>query len=194
MKYEAVFGNQDLFDGAGTFTGLDVVTRSIASGNMMYCRLSDLTQQSLREYPVIAMRRIIKEPKRWTVEDQKAGLLPDVGSFVEFVFNNEFNYYDPIEEFESGDILEVLAHVYGGNGRTCVAVYNKRARYTTQLVIESIRPLEIPEEKAARLRSEWVSNVHEQYFSDENTERNQFCYIYDALLSGALSAPTKGGE
>ena len=37
MKYEAVFGNQELFDGAGTFTGLDVVTRSIASGNMMYC-------------------------------------------------------------------------------------------------------------------------------------------------------------
>lgn len=80
MKYEAVFGNQDLFDGAGTFTGLDVVTRSIASGNMMHCRLSDLTPGSLREYPVIAMRRIIAEPKRWTVEDKKAGRLPEVGA------------------------------------------------------------------------------------------------------------------
>ena len=35
MKYEMIFGNKDLFDGAGTFTGLDVVTRSIASGNPM---------------------------------------------------------------------------------------------------------------------------------------------------------------
>ena len=28
---------------------------------------------------ILAMRRIIPEPKRWTVEDQKAGRLPEVG-------------------------------------------------------------------------------------------------------------------
>ena len=29
-----------------------------------------------------AMRRIIKEPKCWTLEDKKAGRLPEVGSLV----------------------------------------------------------------------------------------------------------------
>ena len=82
MKYEAVFGNQDLFDGAGTFTGLDVVVHSIASGIKSYARLSDLTPESLRNHPVCAMRRIIKEPKRWTVEDWKDGRSPDVGCMV----------------------------------------------------------------------------------------------------------------
>ena len=75
-----IFGNQELFDGAGTFTGLDIVVHSIASGIKSYARLSDLTPESLRNHPVCAMRRIIKEPKRWTVEDKKAGVPPEVGA------------------------------------------------------------------------------------------------------------------
>jgi len=201
MKYEAVFGNQELFDGAGTFTGLDVVVHSIASGIKSYARSSDLTPESLRNHPVCAMRRIIQEPKRWTVEDQKAGRLPEVGANVEFVFNNEFNYYEPIEEFESGDILDVLAHVCGGNGGMCVAVYNRRTRYTTQLVIESIRPLETPEEKAERLRNEWVDSAYGNTCifggtseGEKQRLKSHLRSVYDSILSGELSVPTKGGE
>jgi len=87
MKYEAVFGNQELFDGAGTFTGLDVVVHSIASGIKSYARLSDLTPESLRNHPVCAMRRVIAEPKHWTWEDKKAGRLPEVGCSVSSVAN-----------------------------------------------------------------------------------------------------------
>jgi hypothetical protein len=85
MKYEAVFGNQELFDGAGTFTGLDVVVHSIASGIKSCARLSDLTPESLRNHPVCAMRRIIKEPKRWTWEDKREGLLPEVGCDIQYI-------------------------------------------------------------------------------------------------------------
>ncbi len=171
MKYEAVFGNQDLFDGAGTFTGLDVVTRSIASGNMMYWRLSDLTQQSLREYPVIAMRRIIREPKRWTVEDQKAGRLPEVGCMV---------MVTSVDECASVAAIN--------NDAVCVVFHD--GEFTT-LHKSGISPLETPEEKAERLRNEWIN---EAINAVRKTDVNGYESIYDALLSGALSVPTKGGE
>ena len=144
MKYEAVFGNQDLFDGAGTFTGLDVVTRSIASGNMMYCRLSDLTPESLREHPVIAMRRIIQEPKRWTAEDWKAKRLPPAGS----------KYLVGMHNIE----LECLYNDSKGNAWGFDAqgeVYGFAIKYCS--------PIETPEEKAERLEDEFVSLVEFEY-------------------------------
>ena len=178
MKYEAVFGNQDLFDGAGTFTGLDVVTRSIASGNMMYCRLSDLTHQSLREYPVIAMRRIIQEPKRWTIEDWKDGRLPDVGAEVQFNFYQSavmrqgvIKYIDDqVAVIQTEDVTRPFCY------ETCKVVFT---------------PIETPEEKAERLRNEWIN---EAINAVRKTDVNGYESIYDALLSGALSVPTKGGE
>ena len=178
MKYEAVFGNQDLFDGAGTFTGLDVVTRSIASGNMMHCRLSDLTQESLREYPVIAMRRIIAEPKRWTVEDQKAGRLPDVGCMV---------MVTSVDECASVAAIN--------NDAVCVVFYD--GEFTT-LHKSGISPLETPEEKAERLRSEWINKAYVDFHrlgcELEVLQKEQIKQIYDALLSGELTMPGKVDE
>ena len=171
MKYEAVFGNQDLFDGAGTFTGLDVVTRSIASGNMMYCRLSDLTPKSLREYPVIAMRRIIQEPKRWTVEDWKDGRLPEVGCMV------------MVTSFDECASVAAI-----NNDAVCVVFHD--GEFTT-LHKSGISPIETPEEKAERLRSEWIN---EAINAVRKTDVDGYETIYDALLSGALPVPTKGGE
>ena len=140
MKYEAVFGNQDLFDGAGTFTGLDVVTRSIASGNMMHCRLSDLTPKSLHEYPVIAMRRIIQEPKRWTVEDWKDGRLPDVGCMVMVP--------------SVGECASVAAI---NNDAVCVVFHD--GGFIT-LHKSGISPLETPEEKQSGCGASGVANAH----------------------------------
>ena len=52
-------------------------------------------------------------------------------------------------------------------------------------------PIETPEEKAERLRNEWIN---EAINAVRKTDVNGYESIYDALLSGALSAPTKGGE
>ena len=159
MKYEMVFGNQELFDGAGTFTGLDVVVHSIASGIKSYARLSDLTPESLRNHPVCAMRRIIKEPKRWTVEDQKAGRLPEVLAKVDggvVVFVNSFNV---VTELESGAVIVSSPKTF----------------------LNTFKPIESPEEKAARLREEWV---------DKATFMKTY-EIYDQLLSGDLPVPVK---
>jgi len=138
MKYEAVFGNQDLFDGAGTFTGLDVVVHSIASGIKSYARLSDLTPESLRNHPVCAMRRIIKEPKRWTVEGQKAGQLPEVGAELLHESEGCVNF---VGEF---DFRWMLRTKEGG-------LYLAEKFYCS--------PIETPEEKAQREEDEFISSL-----------------------------------
>ena len=142
MKYEAVFGNQELFDGAGTFTGLDVVVHSIASGIKSYARLSDLTPESLRNNPVCAMRRIIQEPKRWAIEDQKAGQLPEVGA--ELLHESE-GYVNFVGEF---DFRWMLRTKEGG-------LYLAEKFYCS--------PIETPEEKAQREEDEFVSLVESKY-------------------------------
>jgi len=48
-----------------------------------------------------------------------------------------------------------------------------------------------PEEKAERLRNEWIN---EAINAVRKTDVNGYESIYDALLSGTLSVPTKGGE
>ena len=53
-------------------------------------------------------------------------------------------------------------------------------------------PIETPEEKAERLRSEWINDAINAVQKTDNT--GGYEAIYDALLSGALSVPTKGGE
>jgi len=201
MKYEMIFGDESLFHKAKENDVLAIKCNS----TILFFTCDDEYQPcdvllGSSQFSV-AMRRIIQEPKRWTVEDHKAGRLPEVGANVEFVFNNEFNYYEPIEEFASGDILDVLAHVYGGNGGMCVAVYNRRTRYTTQLVIESIRPLETPEEKAERLRNEWVDSAYGNTCifggtseGEKQRLKSHLRSVYDSILSGELSVPTKGGE
>jgi hypothetical protein len=142
MKYEAVFGNQELFDGAGTFTGLDVVVHSIASGIKSYARLSDLTPESLRNHPVCAMRRIIKEPKRWTVEDQKAGRLPEVGWVVRATGVNED------------------ARIAAINNDAVCVVFEDGGFIT--LHVSGIEPIETPAEKAQREEDEFVESTCRQ--------------------------------
>ncbi len=176
MKYEAVFGNQDLFDGAGTFTGLNVVVHSIASGIKSYARLSDLTPESLRNHPVCAMRRIIAEPKRWTVEDQKAGQLPEVGCMV---------MVPSVDECASVAAIN--------NDAVCVVFHD--GEFTT-LHKSGISPLEIPEEEAERLRSEWCSKALDSAGILSGMQHYELKRlgeyigsIHDALLSGELKMP-----
>ena len=55
-----------------------------------------------------------------------------------------------------------------------------------------LSPLETPEEKAERLRSEWCAKAAKTLKNLEYT--STLASIYDALLSGELPVPTKGGE
>ena len=167
IKYEAVFGNQCLFDGAGTFSGLDVVVHSIANGLKSYARSSDLTPESLRNNPVCAMRRIIRTPT-WTTADQKAGKLPEVLSkFTARGFTWE------CVRIINNTVLAVSGDSY------CGFEFNE------------CKPIESPEEKAARLREEWCESAL-KIINHKFIDARGPMAIYDALLSGDLPVPVKG--
>ena len=121
---------------------------------------------------ILAMRRIIAEPKRWTVEDRRAGRLPEVGWAVttydtkRYVFVGESCHENQwsLRDAESGKV------------------------YHTP--ITWVLPIESPEEKAARLRSEWCNEAGLVCSLGMTT----LTRIYDAMLSGELSTPSKDGE
>ena len=176
IKYEAVFGNQELFDGAGTFTGLDVVTRNVDTDLYSYCRREDLTYDYLRKNPVVAMRRIIEEPKRWTVEDNKAGRLPEVGCKVFDVMN------------ENKVIVKAI-----NTRQVCL---ESSDGFIYLLPPSEIKPIESPEEKAARLEDEFYQAVRKTCAigsSEEQAFRLACKVAHRMMLSGKLAAP-KGGE
>ena len=88
IKYKAIFGDMAQFNGMmpdcefvdGTY-GYKRVGKAF-----YYCERHNekcgwsLSKKLRIDFRPIAMRRIIKEPNRWTVEDQKAGRLPEVGA------------------------------------------------------------------------------------------------------------------
>ena len=165
-----IFGDERLFDGAGEFTGIDIVTRNVDDGLYRTSRLSDSTPSTLRKNPVVAMRRIIKEPNRWTWEDKKAGRLPEVGWVVMAI-----------------DVNEVARIAAINNDSVCsVCVVFEDGGFIT-LHFSGIAPIETPAEKAARLKSEWCAKAAKQLKNLEYT--STLTSIYDALLSGELQAP-----
>ena len=162
MKYEMIFGDAGLFDGAGTFTGLDVVVHSIASGIKSYARLSDLTPESLRNHPVCAMRRIIKEPKRWTWEDKKAGVLPEVGIKCVWVNLSGTETPDDLLYPEVGEEIEIVANTKTYDGKYPVSVFKwlhddgETQCYAASGHVEDFKPIETPEEREQREEDEFV--------------------------------------
>ena len=226
MKYEMIFGDAGLFDGAGLFTGIDVVTRNVEHGLYALCRLSNLTNDELKANPVVAMRRIIKTPvisgdiddlikdefsewwekegclvrsgggdrertfafaafrklmpeilaarglkktPTWTMEDQKAGKSPEVGCRVNFCHKLNTNW-------RTGEIKYIDDQV------TVIKADDIDRPFVYEFNRVEFKPIETPEEKAARLREEWVS-----------TATSMTTYeIYDQLLSGDLPVPVKG--
>lgn len=179
-KVTPVFGPQELFDGLPEscviavnyhcsnavvgYSALSLAFKQVAE----YCMLRNVTK-----VPEIAMRRIeeVPEPKRWTWEDKKARRLPEVG--VEF-------------QTSIGVRKCVITE-----GKFIFTVNDDAVEVFT---IDSAMPLETPEEKAERLRVEWHRKALDKYLSDENLEPDAMMFVHDALLSGALSVPTKGCE
>ncbi len=179
IKYEAVFGDQALFDGAPN--DADLVGHAggfykNTSTGIVYCGGCTFTTDEYRNLGFVSMRRIIQESKRWTKADQEAGRLPEVGDIVRAIAIDE---------------------------DACVAAINNDAVCVTfsggefiTLHVSKIIPIETPEECAKRVREEWISEAfgHTAVFaqvSDGEKERlrEHIRFIYDAHLSGELKMP-----
>ena len=191
MKYEPVFGDQSLFDGApsdsthatkrGGFYrvtedgGVQYLSRGPLNGNMCKC---------IGGY-LIAERRIIAEPKRWTLEDQKAGRLPEVGCRVDFCHKLNTNW-------RTGEIK------YIDNQVAVIKVDDIDRPFVYEFNRVEFKPIETPEEKAARLREEWCIKALSSCSILSGMQKYELKRlggyiedIYDALLSGDLPVPGK---
>jgi hypothetical protein len=119
MKYEMIFGDQKRFNEQNNEMAEVMLWHDFLGPNFVSLKeLSRMNSEGSIPHGsvVLAMRRIIAEPKRWTVEDQKAG----------------------------------------------------------------------------RLRSEWIEHAIDLYMSSPKDDVASMGDVYDALLSGELQAPTKG--
>ena len=187
IKYEAVFGPQELFD--GMMNGCEFVSEEygymFANGALYYCERYNekagwaLSCKSYLTFKPSAMRRIIRTPT-WTVADQKAGRLPDVGS--KFLFNGE----------------ELCCHYVDGNGE--IWANNFKGEVVTPLLRE-ITPIETPEERTKREREEWCSKALDLARILSEMKRYELKRlgeyigsIHDALQSGELPMPNKESE
>lgn len=183
MKYEAVFGDQSLFDGApddaemvGGLSDKCRLFYKIVGGDLCasFGKHDDFTKEQTTKaenIKVAAMRRIIAEPKRWTMEDKKAGRLPEVGA--------EYNV--------DGCIVGHLGN--GAAGYQNILYFKYPSGACGNAHERLAKPIETPDEKAARLRDEWSARACELFA--RSSEDAAFDFIYDALLSGELSAPVK---
>ena len=186
MKYEPIFGDQNLFNKAKNSTVsvakyADVIV-FFDSYNLLFDQILAWSRNTACDRPVFAMRRIIPEPNRWTWEDKKAGRLPDVGVIVKEIA------YKSAYPVELGDGYECkIIGVY--KDEVCLQFDDGSMRIDS---IKNIEPVETPEEKAARLRSEWCNEAGGVCSLGMTT----LTRIYDALLSGELESPSKmkGGE
>ena len=195
MKYEPVFGDQSLFDGAPEDAEMAASVcqmprwYTMFDGKVLFCDSKKESWQSADfNHPgsqLLAMRRIIRTPT-WTIADQTAGKLPEVGCRVSFChkFNTnwragEIKYIDDLVAFIKTDDID------------------RPFIYEVDRV--EFKPIESPEEKAARLRDEWVEKavgatpVYEIATHGYSTQlRIDISSIYDAMISGDLPVPVKG--
>jgi len=182
-KYIPVFGPQELFDNAPECAVI-AIKRPFISGvrsEEMYFFSSTFDAvmkagSSFNFNNVIlktaeyAERRIIAEPKRWTLEDKKAGRLPEVGAIV---VSDGFN--------EKCEFLGVGMV----NGFFVVRLPNGLISINSA---SSFKPIETPEEKAQREEDEFISSLSGADIQDGT--------VKDFFAQGARAAyrKLKGGE
>ena len=164
IKYEAVFGDQSLFyDAQSDCEMVGNGHHKIENGIIKVWNFTEKqwVDNYKQQVTIVAMRRIIRTPT-WTVADQKAGKLPEVGCVVMVSPNctATVTAVDNIQKVVSVQCEDQALDI---------------------LAIHEMLPIESPEEKAARLREEWV---------DKATFMTTY-EIYDQLLSGDLPVPVK---
>lgn len=172
IKYEAVFGPQELFDGVPEY--IEVIRFNDYSRDYLWSdldKIKHLTFRDLKAIPIVAMRRIISTPT-WSVADQRDGKLPEVGCriYVPIMFEEQTVIYS------SEKVIVSISDNGGAVTRTEVSS------------IDRIKPIESQEEKAERLRAEWYTKARKIY----RNSNSDFKAVYDALLSGDLPVPVKG--
>ena len=168
IKFEAVFGDQSLFDNAPL--GTELVGHSggfykNSPDGPIYCGGCTFTTDEYRNIGFIAARRIIKSPV-WTKADQEMGLMPEVGAGLTHESEGDVSF---IGEYDCRWML--------------------RTKYNGLYLAEKFYcyPIETPEERAKRVRDEWCNNAAKQLKNLEYS--STLTSIYDALLSGELKMP-----
>ena len=174
-KYIPVFGPQELFDGAAA----DIIAIRVNDYKKItyyYHNEEDLKSKSMQDLhaiPLIAMRRIeeIPEPKRWTLEDKKAGWLPEVGCRAIWHDDNGMKYTVKIET------------AFFGN--ECAVSIDDEAIYFAEKFC--LFPIETPAEKAQREEDEFVSGIVFEY------DKMPSSVLFEAGIRAAYRK-LKGGE
>ena len=153
MKYEMIFGDEALFDGApddAEYAGWfcqEIRWYMILNGKILF---SDGGTWCTSDNPylsadIAAMRRIIKEPTRWTLEDKNAGRLPEVGCSVSSVAH--------------GYVCSVVA--IDSNSRHIWCQFPDQS--VGRCMIFEINPIETPAERAQREEDEFVDVIVSEY-------------------------------
>ena len=185
IKYEAVFGDQSLFDGVPEyveFIRFNDYSREYLWGDSN--SINHLTFKDLKAVPIVAMRSIIRTPT-WTTADKEAGRLPDVGCRVDFC--HKLN-----SKWRTGEIKYIDDQV------TVIKTDDIDRPFVYEVDRVEFKPIESPEEKAARLREEWCIKALSSCSILSGMQKYELKRfggyiedIYDALLSGDLPVPVK---
>ena len=179
MKYEMVFGDQKRFNEQNNEMAEVMLWHDYLGPN--FVSIKELSRMSLdgaipHGSVILAMRRIIRAPT-WTVADQNAGKLPEVGCRVNFCHKLNSNW-------RTGEIKYI-------DDRVVVIKADDVARpfvYDVERV--EYKPIETPEEKAQREREEdeFVASVID--LASENQLMS--CGFKDGVI--AAYRKLKGGE
>ena len=172
MKYEIIFGDERLFDGASEF--VEVIRFNDYSRDYLWGDLNTiqlLTFEELKAIPIVAMRRIIADPKLWTVADQQAGRDPKVGDHC-------FSDYDEQPaRIIAKDVDDDFWFKCDNGYVRCTDRYK-------------ISPLEMPEEKEKRLEEEFVTKNFEAE-ANLSAQEKQLIKIGMRIAYRAMNKPNE---
>ena len=166
IKYEAVFGDQNLFIPAPP----DAIVARYGKDFYKYESEVTLTTGELRDEPIVAMRRIIRTPV-WTKADQQAGKSPEAGAEVMCMDDSRHNF--------------VGESIHAGHWALC----DGKTKKVFHIPATAVRPVETDAERQQREREEWINHAYEKLISADVKGKASLGDIYDALLSGELKMP-----
>ena len=194
MKYEMIFGDEKLFDGAHE-DAVIAIKRPFIEGvrsekSYFFSTTFDAVMRAgslfnfndvILKTDEYAERRIIKVPV-WKKADQLAGKLPEVGAEVMCMDDSRHNF--------------VGESIHAEHWALC----HGKTKKVFHIPATAVRPVETDTERQQRLKEEWCSNALDSAsilsgMREYELKRlgGYIGNIYDALLSGELAAP-KGGE
>ena len=178
MKYEMIFGDEALFDGAPE--DVDMIGYSggfykNSPDGPMYCCGCTFTTDEYLNKGFIAMRRVVAEPKHWTWEDKKAGRLPEAGCRVDFCHKLNTNW-------RTGEIK------YIDNQVAVIKADDIDRPFVYEFDRVELKPIETPAEKSQREENEFVKSEMKN-----TTLSMEWSCVYERGLRAAYRK-LKGGE